>query len=159
MNILDSDIFNLLRLLQKHKTIYLTVGGFASTLHGFNRATQDIDIWIKDTLENRRSLRNVLKELEIGDFESIETTQFIPGYTSIQLNSGFELDIMTSLKGFDQIKFDECYKMAPTAQIDDISIKFLHINQLIEAKKASGRPKDLMDIEALEKIKASQNNK
>lgn len=99
------------------------------------------------------------KELEIGDFDSIETTQFIPGYTSIQLNSGFELDIMTSLKGFDQIKFDECYKMAPTAQIDDISIKFLHINQLIEAKKASGRPKDLMDIEALEKIKASQNNK
>ncbi len=114
------------------------VGGFASALNGFNRTTQDIDLWIKDTVENRKALRSVLKELEIGDFESIETTQFVPGYTSIYLNSGFELDIMTSLKGFGQIRFDECYELASTAIIEGISIKFLSINQLIEAKKASG---------------------
>lgn len=129
------------------------VGGFATTFHGFSRVTQDLDIWIKDTAENRKSLRNVIKELEIGDFDSIETIQFIPEYSSIRLNSGIELDIMTYLKGLDQLKFDECYSLAPTADIEGVSVKFLHINQLIEAKKASGRPKDLMDLEELEKIR------
>ena len=129
------------------------VGGFATTLHGFDRTTADLDLWIKDTVENRKSLRNVLKELSIGDFESIETTQFVPGFTSIMLNSGFELDIMTFLKGFDQVKFDECYEISPVALIEEIPVKFLHINQLIEAKKISGRMKDLVDVEELEKIR------
>ncbi|WP_317899254.1 hypothetical protein [Aurantibacillus circumpalustris] len=153
MDILDEEILNLWRLLEKHQTKYIMVGGFATTLHGFSRATADLDIWIKDTPENRRSFRLVLKELEIGDFESIETTQFVPGFTSILLNSGFELDIMTYLKGFDQVRFDECYGLAPEAVVEDVRVKFMHINQLIEAKKASGRKKDLMDVEELEKIK------
>lgn len=51
------------------------------------------------------------------------------------------------------MRFDECFQLAPTALIDDVPVKFLHINQLIEAKKASGRPKDLIDIAELEKIR------
>ena len=152
MDLLDDEILGLWRTLHKHKTKYILVGGFAINLHGFNRVTADMDLWIKDTPENRKSLRNALKELELGDLEAIESTQFIPGFTSILLRSGFELDIMTSLKGFEQIKFDECYTIAPTAMIENIPIKFLHLKQLIEAKKASGRPKDLIDVEELEKI-------
>ncbi len=155
MDILDEEILNLWRLLNKHKVLYIMVGGFATTLHGFNRNTADIDLWIKDTKENRQGLRKVLIEMEIGDFESVESTQFIPGFTTIKLNSGFELDLMTYLKGLDQIKFDECFKISPIAEIENIPVKFLHINQLIEVKKAVGRPKDLIDIEALEKIRDS----
>lgn len=77
----------------------------------------------------------------------------MPGFTSIALNSGFELDIMTFLKGFDQLRFDECFELAPVALVEDIPVRFLHINQLIEAKKASGRTKDLLDVEELEKIR------
>jgi len=157
VDILDDEILHLWRLLHRHKTEYIMIGGFAASLHGYGRITQLIDIWIKDTLSNRQSLRKVLKDLEIGDFESIETTQFIPGYTSILLRSGFELDIMTSIKGFEQIRFDECYKIAPSAIIDTVPVKFLHLNQLIEAKKASGRPKDLIDVEELEKIRGIKN--
>ena len=73
------------------------------------------------------------------------------------LNSGVQLDLMTSLKGFDQIRFDECYKLAPTALIEDVSVKFLHINQLIGAKKSFGRPKDLIDVEELEKIRKASD--
>lgn len=116
-------------------------------------------MWIKDTVENRRKLRQVLADLDIGDFENIETTQFIPGYTSITLNSGFQLDLMTDLKGFEQAKFDDSFALAITATIENVPVKFLHINQLIEAKKAAGRPKDLVDIEELEKIRKLQDNK
>ena len=153
MDVLDDEILNLWKLLNKHSTLYIMVGGFATNLHGFQRTTADIDLWIKNTPQNRKNLRNTLKDLGIGDFESIETTEFIAGWSTISLNSGFELDIMTSLKGLDQIMFDECYELAPTAVIESIPIKFLHINQLIQAKKASGRAKDLIDVEELERIR------
>ncbi|MES2679981.1 MAG: hypothetical protein V4635_08860 [Bacteroidota bacterium] len=153
MDILDDEILNLWRLLNKHDVFYIMVGGFATTFHGFNRATADLDLWIRDDQENRKKLRSVLKEMDLGDFESIETTQFTPGYTSIMLNSGFELDIMTSLKGFDQARFGECYQLSVCATVEDTQVRFMHINQLIEAKKSSGRPKDLIDVEELEKIK------
>ncbi len=153
MDILDEEILKLWQLLELEGVVYIMVGGFATNLHGFQRMTADLDLWIKDTLENRKKLRNVLKLLDIGDFESILTTEFVPGYTSIMLNSGFELDIMTYLKGFPQIRFDECYSIAPTAIIEGTTVKFLHINQLIESKKIVGRTKDMLDIEELEKIK------
>jgi hypothetical protein len=153
MDILGEEILNLWKELYRNEVSYIMVGGFATNLHGFSRMTADVDLWIKDTLNNRKKLRQSLKELEMGDFEAIETTEFIPGWTGLTLNSGVELDIMTYLKGFEQARFDECYEIAPTALIENIPVKFLHINQLIEAKKASGRPQDLLDVENLEKIK------
>lgn len=152
MDILDEEIIHLWRLLNNHSVSYIMIGGFATTLHGFNRNTTDIDLWIKDTADNRKNL-SVLKDLGLGDFENIESTEFIPGFTSITLNSGFELDIMTYIKGLEQEKFDACFLISPTALIEDVEVKFLHINHLIEAKKASARPKDLLDVIELEKIR------
>jgi hypothetical protein len=134
------------------------VGGFATNLHGHVRTTEDIDIWIENSLTNRIRLRTALKELNIGDFESIETIEFIPGWSTIRLNSGIELDVMTFLKGFSEEKFEECYKMASIATIQNISIPFLHINHLIEEKKIVGREKDKSDVVVLEKIQKRGNS-
>jgi len=153
MDVLDEEILTLWRLLHKNNVQYILVGGFAINLHGYQRTTGDLDVWIKDSIENRIKLRTTLMDLGIGDFPGLETTQFLPGWSTINLVSGFELDIMTSLKGFEQNSFDDCAKIAPTAFIYDIPIKFLHLNQLIEAKKSSARPKDLLDVIELEKIK------
>lgn len=156
MDILDEEILGFWKLLYFNKVAYIMVGGFATNLHGFQRTTGDLDLWIKDTLDNRKRFRKTLKEAAIGDIESIETTQLIPGWTVLSFPSGFELDIMTSLKGFSAERFDECYKLSPTALIEEIPVKFLHLNQLIEAKKAAGRSKDLLDVIELEKIRNSQ---
>ena len=77
------------------------------------------------------------------------------GWTTFSLNSGLELDVMTYFKGFDKEKFDECYKYASIAKVFELEIPFLHINHLIEAKKATFRPKDQIDLIELEKIKNS----
>ncbi len=156
MDILDEEILGFWKLLHSNNVKYIMVGGFATNLHGFQRTTGDLDLWIKDTPENRKNFRKTLKEAAIGDIESIETTQLIPGWTVLLFPSGFELDIMTSLKGFSAARFDECYKLSPTALIEEIPVKFLHLNQLIEAKKAAGRPKDLLDLIELEKIRDSK---
>jgi hypothetical protein len=78
---------------------------------------------------------------------------FIPGWTDFQLNMGFKLDIMVNVKGLEKIGFDECFNHAVIAEIEKIPVRFLHYNHLITCKKAAGRPRDLLDIEELEKIR------
>lgn len=102
---------------------------------------------------NRGKLRTAFKEYGVGDFKALETLQFNPGWTTFRLDNHLEIDIMTSVKGLERYTLEQAYKLASIADILDLKVPFLHINQLIEAKKASNRPKDQVDIIALEKIK------
>lgn len=156
MDILDGDILSLWKCLANNEVRYIMIGGFATNLHGYSRATKDIDLWIEDSLENRKKLRIALKEQGSGDYDVIETMDFIPGWTDFQLNFGFKLDIMVSVKGLETIGFEECFKYAVIAEIENIPVRFLHYNHLITCKKAAGRPRDLLDVEELEKIKKSE---
>jgi hypothetical protein len=156
MDINNDELINLLKALQKFEVKYILVDDFATTLHGVTRISADIDIWIKDDSHNRKNLRKAIKGLGLGDFEELETTDLIPGWTSIYLDSGFELDIMTYIAGFDKNSFDTCYQMAVEAIIAEISVKFLHINHLLDSKRLTNRVKDVLDINELEKIKKLQ---
>jgi hypothetical protein len=130
------------------------VGGVAINLHGYQRTTDDIDIWIKDTLENRKKLRKSFEDCEIGDFEPLERMPFIPGWTYFNLNNGIRLDLMDQMKGLEgNLSFDECYTLASLADIEGVTVPFLHINHLLSNKKAVNRPKDQIDVIYLEKIK------
>ncbi|MEO7485053.1 MAG: hypothetical protein ABIT81_14885, partial [Ferruginibacter sp.] len=151
MDVFDEDILNLWRCLHTNEVKYIMIGGFATNLHGYNRTTNDIDLWIEDNLGNRKRLRKALKEQGSGDYPPIETMQFIPGWTNFNLNKGFPLDIMVSVKGLEEIGFSECYHYAVIAEIENVPVRFLHYNHLITCKKAAGRPKDLLDIVELEK--------
>ncbi len=153
MDILDEGLLKLWQYLYEFNVRYIMVGGFATNLHGFSRTTADCDIWIEDSLENRKNLRLALEKSEEMEMGMIETMEFVPGWSSITLNSGIDLDIMTFLKGFPQTSFEECYNESSLAVIYDLPIHFLHINHLIEAKKQAARPKDLIDIIELEKIR------
>lgn len=153
MDILDDELLNFWRTLNNNQVKYIMVGGFATRFHGFNRNTDDIDIWLDDKLQNRKNLRKSFKELEYGDFPSIETMEFVPGWTSFYVGQAIELDIMTTMKGLENYTFDECMDIASVADLDGIIVPFLHINQLIANKKAVNRPKDQIDVLELEKIK------
>ncbi len=72
MDILDSELLKLWKILQQHHVKYIMVGGFATNLHGFHRTTDDIDAWIKDSLENRKNLRKAFNEYGLGDFKLLE---------------------------------------------------------------------------------------
>ena len=131
---------------------YLTIGGFAVNIYGFGRNTGDIDIYIEDTIENRKNLRIALQKLGIGDFENILTMQFIPGWTDFSLNFNLRLDIMTSVTGLENKTFQELLDKAYITTINEIPVYFIDYENLIIAKKATNRPKDILDIEELEKI-------
>ncbi|MBI3509061.1 MAG: hypothetical protein HY064_00240 [Bacteroidetes bacterium] len=149
----DQEILALWKTLLENNVMYILVGGFAVYFNGYSRFTGDLDLWIKDELSNRKNLQKALTQIGLGEIEGIETMQFVPGRSTILLESGFELDLMSSLKGFPSESFEECYRIAPVAIVSGIPVKFLHINDLIEEKKTLGRPKDMQDIIELEKIR------
>ena len=129
------------------------VGGYAMNLHGYQRFTGDLDIWIEDTTKNRQNLRKAFITCEMGDYPIISTMQFVPGWTEFRLNNGLTLDILTEMKGLEEYTFEECLQMASVADIEDVNVPFLHINQLIANKKVVDRAKDKIDVIALEEIK------
>jgi hypothetical protein len=153
MDVLDEGLLRFWEVLNKNEVKYIMVGGFATRFHGFNRNTDDLDIWLYDTIENRRNLRQAFKELKYGDFQSLETMEFVPGWTSFYIDNQIQLDIMTSMKGVEDVTFLECLEIASIADLEGIKVPFLHINHLIENKKAVNRPKDQVDVIALEEIR------
>jgi len=158
MDMYESAFIDLWDKLNKNEVRYIMVGGFATNLHGYHRLTEDIDLYLEVTPENRKKLRKTFKDIGLGDFESIETIQFIPGWVDFLLDNGVRLDIMTSLKGVS-LSFDECLQLAPIAEIENIKVPFLHINQLIDNKKSVNRSKDQIDVQALERFRQLSGNK
>jgi len=152
MDVQDEDLLEFWKILNKHNVQYIMVGGLATRLHGYNRTTDDLDVWLQDSLPNRQNFRNAFKELGYGDYPSIETMQFVPGWTTFYA-AGVELDIMTEMKGLEDEDFDGCYRLSNKANINGITVPFLHINHLIANKKAVNRPKDQLDVIYLEKIR------
>jgi len=157
VDIFDEEILKFWKALQDNNVQYIMVGGYATNLHGYQRFTGDLDIWLKDTLENRQLLRTAFKDCEMGDYPMIEYMQFIPGWTDFHLNNGLRLDILIAMKGLEGYTFDECLEMASVADIENVHVPFLHINQLIENKKIVNRPKDQIDVQALEQIVQLRN--
>lgn len=152
MDVMDEALLDFWRKLNECHVQFIMVGGLATRFHGYNRTTDDLDMWIEDSPENRRNLRKAFAALNYGDFSSIETMQFVPGWTSFHA-AGIVLDIMTTMKGLEETSFNDCYQMAEVANIEDVQVRFLHINHLIQNKKAVNRSKDQIDVEYLEKIK------
>jgi Nucleotidyl transferase of unknown function (DUF2204) len=151
MDKLDEDLLNFWRTLNKCRVQYIMVGGFAVNLYGYTRATNDVDLLLKDNVSNRQHLAIAFTALGYGSI-AFDEFQFVPGWTNFYIGTGIQLDIMTSLKGVD-LSFDECLKMAPVAEIEGVMVPFLHINHLIQNKKVVNRPKDQLDVMELEKIR------
>lgn len=92
---LENAIFlDFTKCAQIQKLEYMVIGGFAMFLNGLNRATNDVDIWIKPTSENGEKLINVLlcmgyEEDDLGKFATVDFTQ------SQVFGLNNELDILT----------------------------------------------------------------
>jgi hypothetical protein len=147
------EIVNIWQKLKENNVRYLTIGGLAVNIYGYTRNTGDVDILIDDTIENRKNLRKAFAEIGIGDFEAIETMQFVPGFTDFTISYDLRLDIMTSIKGLENENFDTLLENATIILLKETPVYFLDYDSLIKAKKATNRLKDQLDIEELEKLK------
>ncbi len=158
MDVQDEELLHFWKCLANHNVKYIMIGGFATRFHGFNRSTEDLDIWLEDTTANRRQLRKAFVEIGYGDVPQLETMEFIPGWTNFYI-AGVELDVMTNMKGLENLTFEECLQQASIAELDGVKIPFLHINQLIQNKRTVNRPKDQIDVIELERIRDLREQK
>jgi len=146
------EILTIWKSFYNNNVKYVTIGGFAVNIYGYIRNTGDLDVLIEDSITNRKNLRKAFVEIGIGDFETIETMQFVPGWTDFTINFGLRLDIMTSVKGLEDVTFEELLDRATVVQMDGILVNFIDYQSLIISKKAANRLKDQLDIEELNKL-------
>lgn len=151
MDLMDETLLDFWKSLNHFGVKYIMVGGVAVNLHGYSRITKDIDIWIKDTIENRRQLGLAFAQFGYDEI-NVEDFQFVPGWTDFYIGSGIRLDVLIEMVGLEDFSFDECLDIASIASIENIPVPFLQINQLIANKKVVNRSKDQVDVIELENI-------
>ncbi len=147
--VLNKDFREFIELLNSHSIKYLVVGGYAVTIHGYPRYTNDIDIWFWIDKSNAEKLIDTLKDFGFGSLD-IKIDDFLQPNKVIQL--GYppnRIDLLTSVSG---LEFDECYPKKVSVDIAGIKIDFIDLENLKKNKKASGRHKDLNDLENLENL-------
>ncbi len=145
---LHKDFKEFLQLLNAEKVEYLLVGGYAVTFYGYPRFTGDLDIWINSNEENTLKVMNVVNTFGFSSL-GIKKEDLLNKGIVVQLGySPVRIDIITDLDGLD---FAESYNNKKTSFIDGINIDIISLDDLIHNKKATGRYKDLDDVEHLEK--------
>ncbi|MBJ7899091.1 MAG: hypothetical protein GC158_03995 [Cyanobacteria bacterium RI_101] len=143
---LPQDFRDFLRLLNFHKVKYLLVGGFAVGYHGYPRATGDMDIWIAVTSENADKMVIVLQEFGFN-IPQLSPDLFLKRKQAIRMGiPPIRIEILTEISGVD---FEECYNNRVIDIVDEIEVNIISCKHLKINKKASGRPKDLYDLEYL----------
>ncbi len=145
---LPKDFKEFLQLLRLKGIEYLVVGGYAVAFHGYPRATGDMDIWIAISKNNASKIVEALKEFGFNVPE-LQEELFLEKEKNIRMgNPPLRIEILTSIDG---VEFSECYEHKQAAIIDDVEVNFISLGDLKKNKKASGRYRDLGDLEYLEK--------
>lgn len=144
--VLPLDFKDFLKLLNDKKVEYLLIGGYAVAYHGYPRATNDIDIWIAINPSNAERIVAALREFGF-DLPELSTNLFLIENRIIRMGvPPMRIEIATTISG---VNFEQCYKERVTGEIDDVSISIISLNHLKINKLASGRFKDLNDLENL----------
>jgi predicted nucleotidyltransferase len=159
MDISRDEVKDLFQSLNSHQVKYILVGGMALAMHGYVRATQDLDLWVRVDADNKTKLIAALSENGVAGAEYLKNVPLLFGWSSVTVGKrGFTLDMGHALKAFNAVDFDACYERAIDATFDDVPFKVIHLNDLITEKLATGRPKDLGDVDELTKIKNELDN-
>jgi predicted nucleotidyltransferase len=152
MNILDSYTRSVLEELIKQNVQFIVIGGYAVNFHGFRRPTGDIDLFLKpDNGENKTRLLAALRNLGITQavLQKLSDLDFEKAQVFRDGEEPFRIDFLTKISA---VKFDEAWREKNSIEIDGLNINFLHIKHLIANKITTGRNKDKIDIDELQKI-------
>lgn len=143
---LPPDFKDFLKLLKEHSVRYLLIGGYAVGYHGYPRATADMDVWVAMQPGNADKIVLVLREFGF-DIPELSAELFLKEGQIIRMGvPPLRLEITTSISG---VEFEECYQDRIISNLDGIEVNLISLKHLKINKKASGRYKDLNDLENL----------
>ncbi len=140
------DFKEFLSLLHSHGVKYLLIGGYAVGYHGYPRATNDLDIWIALAPENAERVVAALRAFGF-DLPELSTDLFLQDESMVRMGvPPVRIELTTTISG---VSFDECYAERIVDTLDGVEVNLIDLRHLKINKKASGRFKDLNDLENL----------
>jgi len=141
------DFKEFLKLLNSKEIEYLVIGGYAVGFHGYPRATGDMDVWIAIHENNASKIVEALKQFGF-DLPDLKKEIFLTEKKVIRMGiPPMRLEILTSIDG---VHFEDCYKNRIVADFGDFKVNFISRDDLLQNKRSSGRPQDLVDVGKLQ---------
>lgn len=164
---LYSNIFN---KLNANRVRYLIIGGIAVNLHGFARATADLDILISMDDENVTKFIKAMKLLKLLPKVPVKIEEFKDKSKRHRWKTKKNMQVFSLINSKDpmeqvdvllegNIDFEKAYKRRKTLYAGNIKLSLISIDDLIRLKKISARERDNLDIKALKKIKELKHEK
>ncbi len=146
---MNEDYRDILAALVAHRARFLVVGAHALAVHGYPRATVDIDIWVEPTPENAervwRALASFGAPLDDLDVRVLDLTRLdVVAQFGLPPN---RIDILTGVSG---LTFDEAWANRIEEPIEGVRVGVLGLEDLVKNKRASGRDRDRADVKGLE---------
>ena len=145
MNI-HKDFEEFLKYLTDEKVEFVIIGGYAVAFHGYVRATNDMDLFFKNSNKNILKIRNALTKFGISTSDS-DADEFKKSDTILRIgNPPVRIEMSNSISG---IEFDDVWEHKIEDRYGDVTVYYISLYDLLKNKKTSGRPKDLADYDEL----------
>ena len=160
MDIENEEFLLFLKCAQENKLRYMCIGGYAVNYYGFHRVTEDLDIWIAPTNENKTNFLNTLRCMHYSEDEIdvIKNEDFTTYFMCRLGTKPYVIDVLTILD--THVNFDEAEKEMITHKIShDVDMKMVPYDFLIELKVRSRREIDLWDVARLDELRNLKNKK
>ena len=148
-NIFNSDFLEFIAALNQSQAKYILIGGYSVVIHGYPRTTGDLDIWVECTEANYQRILKAFEVFRLPVFD-MNLKNFLDQENLDVFRFGrppVAIDIITKVNG---LEFSQAYPESKSREFEGVSITYLSLQDLIKTKKATGRPKDLNDIENLQ---------
>ena len=144
---MNADYVDMLKCLNKAGVDYILVGGWAVNMYGYIRATVDLDIWILADSENAKKVYGAVAEFG-APVSEMKPEEFAEYGMIFQVGvAPCRVDIISKISG---VSYADAVTRAIPKTIDGVNVRIISLEDLIANKKASGRTKDLADVEVLE---------
>lgn len=142
------DLVTLCKNLNDNNVKYIVIGGMAIVNAGFARATEDIDLLIDPSIENRKHLNKSLQYLPDKAINRLKDDD-LDNYTVVKIADEFVIDLLIKAGGYE---YKEINQFILYKDIEGISIPFASPELLYELKKNTMREKDKLDLVFLKEL-------
>ena len=145
---INRDWIEALQLFIEEGVQFLIVGAHARARYARPRSTGDLDIWVNPTAENSERVMRALRRFG-APVDGVAASDFEDDDTVFQIGvAPIRIDVLSGISG---VTFDEAWKRREVGALEGLSLAFIGREDFLQNKRATGRAKDLADIEDVER--------
>lgn len=163
------NMFDIIEMLTTAGIDYVVVGGLAVALHGYQRVTMDVDVVLAMTPENLHRFIECAKASGLRpaipvDIEALANSELMDqwfrekGMLAFALRGQDAMSTTIDVLIKPRISFDELKRDAVTVAVGTLQVPVASIEHLIAMKSGTGRSKDAIDIEELQKLQSGESH-